>query len=340
MDLQRQARVRRSGFTLIELLVTIAILAILIALLLPAVQAAREAARNFGCRNNLHQIGLAFHNYHATHNTFPLGGYTQPRGTLPMAGSSFWVALLPYLDQGALSLEYKTSIPGSGEATANAGVINNLQQRVLHCPSSTLPVLEQVAGGVKSQYPSYFGISGAAPDPGSIGAVNDPTKIKFGDCLSRNLGWMSWGGVLLANQAVSIRDITDGTSNTLIVGESSAKVKSNDGTEGRLGGADGGGWQRSTATPGTGADYRVGIPATPLRCMNVSTLAYPVNVRQVDLAPGCFQHTPNRPLVSSHPGHVNVLVADGSVQSVADMCSVTLLKKRACRNEGSPTESW
>ena len=339
MELRRQDSVRRA-FTLIELLVTIAILAILIALLLPAVQAAREAARNFVCRNHLHQIGLAFHNYHAAHNTFPLGGYTQPRGTLPMAGSSFWVALLPYLDQGALAGHYKTSIPGSGEATSNAGVINNFQQRVLHCPSSTLPVLEQVTGGVNSQYPSYFGISGAAPDPGSIKTSNDNTRVKFGDCLGRSLGWMSWGGVLLANQHVSIRDITDGTSNTLMVGESSAMVKSNAGTEGRLGGADGGGWQRSTLTPGIGDDHRIAAAGLPQRCTNLSTLADPVNVRQVDFAPGCFLQTPNRPLVSSHPGHVNVLVADGSVQSVADMCSVTLLKKRACRNEGSPAESW
>src|SRR5688572_5215649 len=100
------ARQRNAGFTLIELLVVIAIIAVLISLLLPAVQQAREAARQAQCRNNLKQMGLAFHNYHDAHQTFPpayLADYGNPAAdptTLDGPPGYAWgMLLLPYLDQ-------------------------------------------------------------------------------------------------------------------------------------------------------------------------------------------------------------------------------------------------
>ena len=90
--------VRRRGFTLVELLVVIAIIGILVALLLPAVQAAREAARRMSCSNNLKQLALAMHNYHDVHKTFPLGSYNL-REAWPSNGSNWRSLILPYIEQ-------------------------------------------------------------------------------------------------------------------------------------------------------------------------------------------------------------------------------------------------
>src|SRR5262245_61480741 len=93
-------RIHARAFTLIELLVVIAIIAWLIALLLPAVQMAREAARRAQCRNNLKQVGIAFHNYLGTHQVFPMGSYLGPVSTTELNRATSWThAILPYLEQ-------------------------------------------------------------------------------------------------------------------------------------------------------------------------------------------------------------------------------------------------
>jgi prepilin-type N-terminal cleavage/methylation domain-containing protein len=134
----RRAVQRYAAFTLVELLVVIAIIGILIALLLPAVQAAREAARRSQCTNNLKQIGLALQNYHDQNQTFPFGVRAQGWGP------SFYVGLLPYMEQTALYQKYDMIGSNNGYLAGNSylnSVVANVRLPALKCPSSPLPLL-------------------------------------------------------------------------------------------------------------------------------------------------------------------------------------------------------
>jgi len=169
--LSRQAKQARKGFTLIELLVVIAIIAILIGLLVPAVQKMREAAARAKCSNNLHQMGLAMHGYHDNQKYFP-PSFAKPSNW----GWAVW--LLPYVEQDNL---YKTLNP---EATSIALLPATMQKLPIYlCPSDPTPAINNFFGGYAK---SNYAVSEQVSDGGSM---------------------------------TRIAEITDGTTNTIMIGE-------------------------------------------------------------------------------------------------------------------------
>jgi prepilin-type N-terminal cleavage/methylation domain-containing protein/prepilin-type processing-associated H-X9-DG protein len=232
--MRRTKRVRYA-FTLIELLVVIAIIAILIALLLPAVQQAREAARRTQCKNNLHQFGLAIHNYHDVAQQFPVSVWNW-EGTVPNWSDSsrgtYLCQMLPYIDQAPLfnALNFKTVGPAWNPPNFEAQTDSKgklYRQYVIPawlCPSETSPAVG-IGHSAKFNYAMSIGAqrmdwntSAGTPCPeylfgagyfgtGPDGHANAARADRISGVISR----LSW--------AANFRDITDGTSNTIAAGE-------------------------------------------------------------------------------------------------------------------------
>ncbi len=351
----RGAGARRSAFTLVELLVVIAIIGILIALLLPAVQAAREAARRSQCSNNCKQIGLALHNYHDTYKWFPMGFFASASdpSLSDLNAGSWGTALLPYLEQQPLYDQYDHNRapfnPPVGSAT-NIAVIRTPVAAFI-CPS--------VPGGVNREYHGS-GALDAATDP-SLAAMGfdqmdwyaapsdycATEKIRGG--YRRLSGDTSLGealGVLPEHMNFSFAGwtdgppsnfacITDGSSNTFIVGERTGGDKIYEGTQvadvsavaGALGieawqvaGGNGGGWGDvlNGELDFQGSVYNAisaGVFATGPCAINCS------NMRELSFH-------------SFHPGGANFVMADGSVQFISETISPGAFAARYTRDGG------
>lgn len=304
----------RRGFTLIELLVVIAIIAILIALLLPAVQQAREAARRTQCKNNLKQLGLAFHNYHDVYDKFPNGSHPTPG--YPAGGYHMgWAPkLFPYLDEAPRVQAMQQFDPNPISMlgpwrldTAPSNGANPIWGPVtaLACPSSAL--------GNRSPDITVFtwtAAQGALHYRGCAGRIEDVTNP--GD--AANYQWANTG-TTYPHSKTRITDITDGSSNTILLGESSSSE----------------GWTAATKVSWGGIQpWTWGIYwYTDNRRLMIDSknIQFPINFR------GSFA-TNNTPYTSYHTGGAQFLLADGSVRFISQNIDLGLFKGLGTRGAG------
>jgi len=315
---------QRQAFTLIELLVVIAIIAILIGLLLPAVQKVREAAARMQCSNNLKQIGIGLHVYHDAYKVFPPGctGDEAPWGTDGSNwGSSWKVRILPYIEQGPIYAKWQFSGQSGYTNSNNVNMVSNLTIPVYRCPSSPLPEFYASSNnnGSIEMFTSYTGISGSHTDP---------------TCANNGQGTISAGGILFPNSTIKIAAITDGSSNTIMVGEQSNHLRDTNnniitGSYSAITSQGPHGW-----TMGTGADTRI-PPAFPTdRSFNCTTIRYTIN--QIGMSNSSGNGTgdntgTNIPLSSGHTGGAQVVMADGSVHFFTNGMPLVTLQQLCTR---------
>lgn len=323
---------KRFGFTLVELLVVIAIIGILIALLLPAVQAAREAARRSQCTNNLKQMGLGLHNHHDTYKRFPPGAADNraPFGTSGGGqwGASWMAYIMPFIELGnaydaarlGTNLQYNDTIIRQGIGNQNPNGQPTFD--VYRCPSSALDA-EFCLSDPGSMVPDYVGIAGTFNGFGGLTA--SPTNYTSGH------GNSGRNGLLYFNSQDRFASATDGSSSTMIVGEVGAWL-----------------WTSATTKvdhrPSVQHGFAMGCANSGERVFNTTTIRYGINrfTKPLDANTGITTNSNgmhqnagnNHPLRSQHPGGVNALFGDGSVHFATNSTTDPVLAAWAAKNDG------
>ena len=321
----------RRAFTLIELLVVIAIIAILIGLLLPAVQKVREAAARMKCQNNLKQLGLALHNYHSAYESFPIGAWGSSSAVYPNTKGYNWrLQLFPYIEQTSafapLKLDGSTSVSGfSGDpASGPNAILIGLVVKTYLCPSSTLDPLGNPLSVINDrgvQLVDYVGVMGASPDPGGRTTVCLAVSTRGDSCNN---------GFFRNNDKTAIKNITDGTSNTIAIAEQSAKVGNTEIRSNYTGGWSG----PSDDYNGSRARLSQNTASSNWYPNGLSTLKLAINSKTAADPYSAQPYYANTIWNSSHSGGINVCMGDGSIRFVSDSVSLLTLRIAASCDDG------
>jgi prepilin-type N-terminal cleavage/methylation domain-containing protein len=315
-------RIKKNGFTLVELLVVITIIGILISLLLPAVQAAREAARRMQCSSNLKQLALALHNYHVQCNIFPPAmqcAATETPGSTTNMGPNWCIAILPFLEQQALYNSFTLSVPISNAVNREW---RGVPLSVMNCPSDP------------ASRTAYAGQSSAEGDNwarGNYGANGGNGFIYLGfesdASSSSGPGWKDsrTRGVMGSNASLGFSGIRDGSSNTMLLAELRVGVSEKDIR---------GSWALGGAGPSALFAFGVGDANGPnpagdfsddlVGCdylRNTAPGAAAMLSDGMSCSPGPYNDQAGSR--SCHPGGVHIALADGSIRFVGTYVDTT-----------------
>ncbi|QDU57218.1 Fimbrial protein precursor [Aeoliella mucimassa] len=313
---RKSTRSTFNGFTLVELLVVIAIIGILVALLLPAVQAAREAARRMTCSNNLKNMMLAAHNYHTAMGEFPTSA-TLAR-TSEDQSSGLHVQLLPYVEQSQLGELVDDEMDAEGHLSNLSQQLTAIKLPLFWCPSRTEEAYEDWSQGQSTS--TYYGVMGAGRNSYCL-QKNGSRQAKATAQLLENshCGQVYTDGVFFPYGTVKIREITDGTSQTLAMGERTYQLRTY--FHGAFYSGAPGAFTKVCSHGSKNIRYGIVTPQDVGYYVANETGDTPKTVLFNDLFFG-----------SEHPGGAQFAYADGSVSLIEKEIDLGVLRNLATRN--------
>ena len=330
---------RRPGFTLVELLVVVAIIGILIALLLPAVQAARESSRRARCVNNMKQLGVAVHNFHDVHKFLPVSNRPLGLTTAPRIGWA--INALPYIEQEGIFQQYdqtqnwSSNTLGSGQTVANQTLCGTLLP-VFWCTSA--PGVEKRLDSDPQWAPTWTPFAATTDYSPTISVDQRLVTLGLVDPYPVPVAGSTWfgaPGMLAQNSVARLADVRDGLSSTIMLGESAGRPmlfragKQVGNLPNNL--VNGGGWMRPASDfsiDGSSYDGSTIPGPCPINCTNgqdeggPATQPYPYYVTQ-----GTGE------AYSFHPAGANFVFGDGSVHFLSESITIRDFARMVTRDQ-------